>query len=87
MPNEKKKTRLSPLEKAAQLRAKADRIEALEAERRRKFETRQLIIIGGAMVAESRESHDVAEQLKRIIKKRVTRPVDVQVMQAWLSTT
>jgi hypothetical protein len=87
MADDKSRTRLSPAEKAAQLRAKADRIEALEAERRRKFETRQLIIIGGAMVAECRDNPDAAKELKAILKKRVTRPVDVQVMQAWLSTT
>jgi hypothetical protein len=87
MADDKSRPRLSPAEKAAQLRAKADRIEALEAERRRKFETRQLIIIGGAMVAECRDNPDAAKELKAILKKRVTRPVDVQVMQAWLSTT
>jgi hypothetical protein len=82
-----KKPRLSPGELAAQLRAKADRIEALEAERRRKFETRQLIIIGGAMVAEARTNAEFGKQLREVLKTRVTRPVDVQVMQAWLSTT
>ena len=87
MADQTSKPRLSAMEKAAQLRAKADRLEAVANEAARKFETRQKVIIGGAMVAESRENHEFGKQLNAILKKRVTRPVDVKVMTAWLDTS
>lgn len=78
------KARLSPLERAAQLRAKAERLEAVAAEQARKYETRQKIIIGGAMVAEARSNPEFSSALKTILRKHVTRPVDMKVMTAWL---
>ena len=79
--------RLSRLELAEQLRARAARLESVEREASRKRDTRQKVVIGGAVMAEARDNPEFRQQLAAIVKARVTRDLDVEAVADWLSTT
>jgi hypothetical protein len=53
----------------------------------RRQDTRRKIVIAGAMLAEARDDPAFAAQLKAIVRKRVTRPLDITAVVEWLSTT
>ncbi len=88
MPEAKTETRKpSRLERAAQLRAKAQRLESLDRQQTRKRDTRQKVVIGGAVIAEARENAAFRAQLASIVRTRVIRDIDTEVVTSWLSTT
>jgi hypothetical protein len=78
--------KLSRLEKAKQLRARAAAMEAREAKEGRRKRTRQLIIVGGAAVAEAKANPQFLAELERIVKARVTKDVDVKAVEGWQAT-
>jgi hypothetical protein len=80
------RARLSPLEKAAQLRARAEQLEAQAAKQMRKDDARRKIIIGGALIAEARDNPSAAKFIAEIIAKRVTKPLDVKAVEEWLQS-
>ncbi len=75
--------RLSPLEKAAQLRAKAEQLEAQAAKQQRKDDARRKIILGGAVLAEARDNPVFAKTLTEIVSKRVTKALDAKAVEGW----
>jgi len=83
---QKPKQKLSRTERAAQLRAKAQRLEALDRDQDRKRDTRRKVVIGGAMIAEAKENPEFAATVAEILKRRVTRELDVEVVSDWQST-
>jgi hypothetical protein len=84
MPVQKQeRSRVSPLERARQLRAKADELEAQAAKQQRKDDARRKIIMGGAILAEAREDKAFAKQLGDILARRVTKPADQKAVAEW----
>jgi hypothetical protein len=79
--------RLTRLEKAAQLRARAQRLESVERQQARKRDTRQKVVIGGAVIAEARGNPEFRAQLEQVIRSRVNRELDAEAVRSWLSTT
>jgi hypothetical protein len=53
----------------------------------RRFDNRRKIVIAGAMLAEARDDPEFLQQIKTIVRKRVTRPFDMAAVAEWLSTT
>lgn len=84
--SEQQKQKLSRSERAAQLRAKAQRLEALDRDQERKRDTRRKVVIGGAMIAEAKENAEFAATVSEILKRRVARDLDVEVVADWQSS-
>jgi hypothetical protein len=80
---DQKRPRLSPLEKAAQLRAAADKLEAQAQQQLRKEDTRRKIILGGAVLAEARENPTFAKQFAEIVSRRVSKANDLKAVEGW----
>jgi hypothetical protein len=53
----------------------------------RKADARRKIVIAGALIAEAREDAAFEQLIKAVVRKRVTRPFDLEAVAAWLSTT
>ena len=53
----------------------------------RKLDARRKIVIAGAVIAEAREDPAFEAQIRAIVRKRVTRPLDMAAVAEWLSTT
>ena len=53
----------------------------------RRADSRRKIVIAGALLAEARDDPALLAQIKSIVRKRVTRPLDVAAVAEWLSTT
>ena len=62
--------------KRQQITAQLARIEAREKQKERKKDTRQKIIVGGAVLAHARLDAAFADQLAAILGKAVTRDID-----------
>ena len=78
--------KLSRADRAAQLRAKAQRLEALDRDQERRRDTRRKVIIGGAIIAEARENAEFAATIAELLKRRVTREIDVEAVSDWASS-
>ena len=50
-------------------------------------DARRKIVIAGAMLAEARDDPAFAAQIRAVVQKRVTRPLDQAAVAEWLSTT
>ena len=79
--------RLTRLERAAQLRARAERLECVERQQARKRDARRKIVIGGAAIAEARGNPEFRAMLAEVLKSRVTRELDAEAVTSWLSIT
>ena len=53
----------------------------------RKLDARRKIVIAGAIIAEARDDPAFEQLIKTVVRKRVTRPFDLEAVTAWLSTT
>jgi hypothetical protein len=69
---------------AAELRAAKLRRDFQKAAR--KLDARRKIVIAGAVIAEARDDPAFEAHIKAIVRKRVTRPLDVAAVAEWLST-
>ena len=70
---------------ASELRTSKLRQDFQKAER--KLDARRKIVIAGAVIAEARDDPEFEAHIKAIVRKRVTRPLDVAAVAEWLSTT
>ncbi len=77
MPRKTVSERKAELEnKRQQITAQLARIDAREKQQERKKDTRQKIIVGGAVLAHARLNAAFADQLTGILSKAVTRDID-----------
>jgi uncharacterized protein YPO0396 len=74
-------------DKIAKLRAQLTALETKQKDENRKLDTRQKVVIGAAMLAEAKRDPEFGRQLAEIIKRNVTRPIDLEAVAPWLSTT
>ncbi|MBI1273327.1 MAG: mobilization protein C [Alphaproteobacteria bacterium] len=81
MPSGTKADRIALLERQkAEITAKLRTLSAQETTRKRKEETRRKIIIGAAVLAHAATDPAFGAQLRGVLGKSVTRPVDRKVV-------
>lgn len=67
---------MSRAERAAQFRARAAELEALDKQERRKLDTRRKVIIGGMILAALDDDPELADRVRALLRNRVTREND-----------
>ena len=82
-----KRERLTIEQKIAKLEQQAQRLRALKHKRSRQIETREKIIIGGAVVKAMRSNGEWRSRVCALLRDDVTRPIDREVIAEWLSAT
>lgn len=81
MPSGTKADRIAALERQkAEITAKLKNLSAQEATRKRKEDTRRKIIIGAAVLAHAEIDSAFGRQLRAVLGKSVTRPIDRKVL-------
>ncbi len=77
--------RLTDAQKIARMEQQLAQLKALQARRSRKIETREKIIIGGAIVKAMRDDPEWRARVVPLLQADVTRDIDKQVIAPWLS--
>ena len=67
--------------------AKAARLREALTKKVRSEDAHRKIVIAVAVLAETKEDREFAERIRGILRKRVTRRHDMDVLSEWLSTT
>ncbi len=71
-------------EQIAVLKARLEKLETDERNRARRMDTRQKIVIGGTVLAAMREDANLARVIVKLLRERVTRPLDQEAIAEWL---
>jgi hypothetical protein len=67
--------------------ARTVRLKAALSKTARKLDSRRKIVIAEAGIAEGEGRPGFEQQIKAVVRKRVTTPLDVAVVAEWLATT
>lgn len=82
-----KRPRRTPEQELAYLAERMAKIKSAEQQRSRKAETREKIVIGGAIVKAMRDDPEWRQRVIPLLNAAVTRPVDREAIASWLSAT
>ncbi len=82
-----RRPRRTPSQEIAYLQQRMTRIKVAEQQRSRKAETREKIVIGGAIVKAMRDNPEWRQRVVELLKADVTRAVDREAIAPWLSAT
>ena len=82
-----RRPRRTPEQELAYLAARMAKVKSAAQQRSRKAETREKIVIGGAIVRAMRSNPDWQQRVVALLKSEVTRPVDREAIAPWLSAT
>jgi len=82
-----KRQRLSIEQRIARHEAQAARLRAQKQRRSRQLDTREKIIIGGTIVAAMRDDSEWRARVVPLLREKVTRDIDREVIAEWLSAT
>ena len=80
-----KKRRRTPEQKVAYLRAQLARATAQQNKRSRQLDTREKIVIGGAVIKTMRVNEAFRSQVIALLQDNVTRDVDREAIASWLA--
>ena len=80
-----KKQRRTPEQKIAYLRTQLARAQAQQHKRGRQLDTREKIVIGGAIIKAMRENDAFREQITSILQANVSRDIDREAIASWLA--
>lgn len=82
-----KRPRRTAEQELAYLEQRIAKIKSQEQARSRKAETREKIVIGGAIVKAMRDNSEWRARVVTLLQTDVTRPVDREAIASWLSAT
>lgn len=86
-PQKSKRPRRTPEQELAYLEQRIAKIKAAEQRRSRKAETREKIVIGGAIVKAMRADPEWRNRVVALLETDVTRAIDREAIASWLSAT
>ena len=82
-----KRQRRSPEQKIAYLRTQLARATAQQHKRSRQLDTREKIVIGGAVIKAMREDEAFRLQVVALLQENVARDIDREAIASWLAPT
>ncbi len=82
-----RRPRRTPEQELAYLAQRMARVKATQQQRSRKAETREKIVIGGAVVKAMRDDPEWRARIVALLETNVTREVDREAIASWLSAT
>lgn len=82
-----KRQRRTPEQQIARLREQLARATAQQSKRSRQLDTREKIVIGGAVLKAMRHDHAFRSQITTLLQNDVTRDLDREAIASWLSDT
>ncbi len=82
-----KRQRLTAEQRIARHEQAIARLKAQQLRKSRKAETREKIVIGGTVLAAMREDAGFRVQVVALLREKVTRDLDREVLVEWLSPT
>lgn len=80
-----KRQRRTPEQKIAYLRTQLARATAQQSKRSRRLDTREKIVIGGAVIKTMRDNEAFRTQVVALLQDNVTRDVDREAIASWLA--
>lgn len=82
-----KRQRLTPQQRIAKLQAQLAQEKTRLHKRSRQLDTREKIVIGGAVVKAMRTDSELRERIVAMLRADVTREQDIEAIAPWLSAT
>ena len=80
-----RRPRRTPEQELAYLAERMAKVKAAAHQRSRKAETREKIVIGGAIVRAMRSNSEWQQRVVALLQAEVTRPADREAIAPWLS--
>ncbi len=79
--------RLTLDQRIARAEAQAEKLKRQKLKRSRQLETREKIIVGAAVVNAMRENPDWRNRVSQLLREKVSREIDREVIAEWLFPT
>ena len=79
--------RLTPTQKIARMQTEIARLRTQEQKRTRQMDTREKVVIGGAIIKAMRENEAFRWQVVALLQENVTRSIDREAIASWLAPT